>query len=371
MLLLLRIALDKAQSFKAKFRKSLNLAKVFLLKTKRFNMKRLFIFTSGYYHLLPFLFILSIFCALSYRSLSAKVEYPDFTLSMLRDGNSLYKYEDIFIKKQKKGDFSNTKYLELFRNIYAQNIIKARMLEEESIRIPRIIHQIWLGSPVPKRYYEWMQSWLQLLGWEYKLWTDDDVKAMILYNQKLYDQSNNYGEKSDILRLEILWEYGGLYVDVDYECLKPEVFEELHKSFDFYIGFEPIEHGLVYEMYKMCNALIGTTPGHPLIQDLMEHLHENVTACQHQSVVQKTGPNYLSRRIFAYEQNNDYQYRNMYLPCTFFYPFSAIEVRILSQEELLLRLPLEAAAIHYWTGSWMKQEDNSDRIPHYSIEENL
>ncbi|MGL4539814.1 MAG: glycosyltransferase family 32 protein [Candidatus Rhabdochlamydia sp.] len=332
-------------------------------------MKRLFAFTSGYYHLLSFLFILSIFCVFPYRSLSARVEYPDFTLSMMRDGNSLYKYEDIFIKKQKKGDFSNTRYLEIFRNIYAQNIIKARILEEETVRIPRIIHQIWLGSRVPEKYREWMKSWVNLLDWEYKLWTDDDVKEMVLYNQKLYDQSSNYGEKSDILRLEILWEYGGLYVDVDYECLKPEIFEGLHKSFDFYMGFEPIEHGLVYDMYKMCNALIGTTPGHPLIQDFMEHLYENATVYQHQSAVQKTGPNYLSRRIFAYEQsNNNYQYRNMYLPCTFFYPFSAPEVRTLSQEELLLQLPLETAAIHYWTGSWMKKEGNSKFIPHYPLD---
>lgn len=73
-------------------------------------MKRLFTLTSGYFHLCSFLFTLFIFSALSY----AGLVYPDFTLSMMRDGNSLYKYEDVFIKKQKKGDFSNTKYLEIF-----------------------------------------------------------------------------------------------------------------------------------------------------------------------------------------------------------------------------------------------------------------
>ncbi|MGB7127791.1 MAG: TcdA/TcdB catalytic glycosyltransferase domain-containing protein [Candidatus Rhabdochlamydia sp.] len=331
-------------------------------------MKRLFAFTSGYFHLCSFLFILSI-SVFSYESLFARLVYPDFTLSMMRDGNSLYKYEDVFIKKQKKGDFSNTKYLEIFRNIYARNIIKARMLESDSLRIPLIVHQIWLGGQVPKKYCEWMKSWANLIGWEYKLWTDDDVKEMILYNQELYDHSSNYGEKSDILRLEILWEYGGLYVDVDYECMKPEIFYGLHKSFDFYIGFEPIEHGLVYDMYKTCNALVGAAPGHPLILDFMEHMNENAMEYQYKTAVEKTGPDYLSRIIFAYEQNNiNHQYRNMYLPCTFFYPFSAPEIRTLSQQELLLQLPLETAAIHYWTGSWM---DAQEPLPYYLSEENL
>ena len=31
---------------------------------------------------------------------------------------------------------------------------------------------------------------------------------------------NNFGEKSDILRLEILYQMGGIYVDMDFECLQ-------------------------------------------------------------------------------------------------------------------------------------------------------
>lgn len=330
-------------------------------------MKRLFTYRSGYFHCSPFLFILFFFYAFSYESLSARLAYPDFTLSMIRDGNSLYNYEDIFIKKQKKGDFSNTRYLEIFRNIYARNIIRARLQQSDSARIPLIVHQIWLGSQVPEKFHEWMKSWVNLLGWEYKLWTDDDVKEMVLYNQKLYDRASNYGEKTDILRLEILWNYGGLYVDVDYECLKPEIFEELHKSFDFYIGFEPIEHGLVYDMYKTCNALIGAIPGHPLIQDFMEHMYENARKYQYQTAIEKTGPDYLTRIIFAYEQNDSSsQNRNIYLPCTFFCPFSAPEVKTLSQEELLLQMPLEAAAIHYWTGSWISPKEKLSPYLHYT-----
>lgn len=39
--------------------------------------------------------------------------------------------------------------------------------------------------------------------------------------QKAFDAAKNYGEKSDILRYEILFVYGGVYADVDVECLQP------------------------------------------------------------------------------------------------------------------------------------------------------
>jgi len=94
------------------------------------------------------------------------------------------------------------------------------------IKIPKIIHQIWIGGPVPQEFKDFMQSWRDAHpDWEYRLWTDEDVKTFGLYNQTFYDRSDNYGVKSDILKWEIIYRYGGLYVDTDYECLQ---------SFDMY-----------------------------------------------------------------------------------------------------------------------------------------
>lgn len=89
-------------------------------------------------------------------------------------------------------------------------------------KIPKIIHQIWLGSPLPKQYKKYQKSWRHHHpDWEYKLWTDADVEAFQLHNKKLFDEAKNYGEKSDIFRYEILHRYGGVYIDTDIECLKP------------------------------------------------------------------------------------------------------------------------------------------------------
>ncbi len=290
--------------------------------------------------------------------LCADFAYPDFTVSLLREGRDLRNFETNFISKERLDDFSSTKNLNIYRHLYARNVLHTR---EPSYlyRIPRIVHQIWLGSAVPPKYYDWMRTWMAWRGWEYKLWTDSDVKELTLHNQELYDQATNYGEKSDILRLELLLQYGGIYADTDFECIRPEIFDELHRYFDFYIGFEPLTHGTIGGTYKICNALIGSSPSHPLIKQMVTHLADNRVAHSHQTAVEQTGPDYLSKTILAYEQaqlqktRREYRYRNMYLPCTFFYPFSEPEVRTAaSREALLAHITPETAAVHYWNGSW-------------------
>jgi mannosyltransferase OCH1-like enzyme len=56
----------------------------------------------------------------------------------------------------------------------------------------------------------------------------------MLYHES-FDRATNVGMKSDVLRYEILWRYGGVYVDVDYECL--ENIDQLSDSSSFFCCF--------------------------------------------------------------------------------------------------------------------------------------
>ena len=87
--------------------------------------------------------------------------------------------------------------------------------------IPRIVHQIWLGGPLPDKYRLWSQSWsTKNPGWAHRLWLDADAAQLRMKNRVAFDAAINPGEKSDIMRLEILQQFGGLYVDTDFECLQ-------------------------------------------------------------------------------------------------------------------------------------------------------
>ena len=91
-------------------------------------------------------------------------------------------------------------------------------LKKPKADIPKKIHQIWIGHKAPPII--WCDSWRkryrsQYPGWEYKLWTDAEVAKMKLRTKEFYDKESMFQCKADLLRLEILWEEGGIYIDAD------------------------------------------------------------------------------------------------------------------------------------------------------------
>lgn len=287
------------------------------------------------------------------------IPYPDFKESIFLKG-----IDGRLSRYQRTYDSLDLKYVQMFENIYKRNIAEAEAEPfNQKGRIPKIVHQIWLGGQVPEAYRSWMSTWANLHGWTYKLWTDEEVKTLPMHNRDLFNKTTNMGEKSDMLRLEILLKYGGVYVDTDLQCIRPEFLEELHRKFDFYIGVEPLFHGIIqeYKLFKFCNAIIGAAPQHTLVKDLIIHLKANYLAYENQSVFQKTGPNYITRIACQYELRGAHQQRNMYLPSSFFYPFSVCETKdYINCPEKIIDLFPEAIGIHYWMGSWRVPQQSSE-----------
>lgn len=85
--------------------------------------------------------------------------------------------------------------------------------------IPKILHQIWLG---PRARPHCMTSWAEKNpAWEYKCWSEPDVAALTLSNPALFAAFDGvYHAQADILRYEILFQFGGIYADADSECLR-------------------------------------------------------------------------------------------------------------------------------------------------------
>jgi mannosyltransferase OCH1-like enzyme len=97
--------------------------------------------------------------------------------------------------------------------------------------IPKIIHIIWIG-PELFPYIDNLKRYKDLHpGWKIKLWTDNNLPK--LKYQKIYNAIPVYATKADLLRLEILARYGGVYVDADSYPLKP--LDELIKDLDLFV----------------------------------------------------------------------------------------------------------------------------------------
>lgn len=121
--------------------------------------------------------------------------------------------------------------------------------------IPRIIHHVWLGSkPLPERFARWRDELIAMHpGWEFWLW--DDAKVAKLNCPQLFHHSTVKSSHSNMVRMEAVYRFGGVYVDCDFEPVKPLDDLLVHRAF---IGRET--------KHSLCSAAFGTEPEHPWLR---------------------------------------------------------------------------------------------------------
>ncbi len=137
-----------------------------------------------------------------------------------------------------------------------------------------------------------MKSWKKYHpDWEYMLWTEKNIPKLV--NQEAFDTSPNWHQKSDILRYEILFRYGGIYIDSDEYCLKsiePLLEQTSNAGFTLIAGREGSE-----EMPNLvANGVLGCLAGEPFMQKMIENINVNQPA---KKTWEKTGPLYLTDMI--------------------------------------------------------------------------
>lgn len=103
--------------------------------------------------------------------------------------------------------------------------------------IPKIIHFCWMsGDPYPPQIQRCINSWKKVLP-EYEIWLWDvkrfDINSSIWVKQA-YD-AKKYAFCADYLRLYVLYNYGGIYLDSDVEVIKS--FDDL-LHLPYFIGYE-------------------------------------------------------------------------------------------------------------------------------------
>jgi hypothetical protein len=89
------------------------------------------------------------------------------------------------------------------------------------VTIPRVIHQIWVGPADPPLH--WIEGW-RLPGWEHLLWREHDLTQLTMRNSRVFHKYMSMGTwhgASDVARVEILSEIGGVFIDADIEMIKP------------------------------------------------------------------------------------------------------------------------------------------------------
>jgi len=305
-----------------------------------------------------FFYFISFFFFPSLKSLDNNIDkilknrfYDLMTIFNDKDNSYLYKGISYY-------GLSNRDILSFYSNLYNKNI-DYYFSTHKYYKIPRKIHQIWLGSPLPDKYKLLIENIKKLHPkWEYKLWTDDDIENLRLYNASVYNNTSNYGEKSDIARYEILYRFGGVYLDVDIQCNFN--LDKLNRAFHFYAGFEPLwaqGSGLA----TIGNAIIASTPGHPILKRCIEkisNIPKNYNYYSVMAIVTRTGPLMFTKsinEIHNFPYVNGYNYIDIIFPSNLFYPWPNNSRKIVKFNSK------RSFFIHYWSHSWVEKKVKSNK----------
>jgi mannosyltransferase OCH1-like enzyme len=176
--------------------------------------------------------------------------------------------------------------------------------------IPKTFHQIWVGpEKMPRRekqfYFE-----LRDMHHDYEslLWTDDDIndlnmppKMKALYD--LHYAAKKYAFCADVLRLFVVYTYGGIYCDVDFKPLQ---------RLDHFLQFDGFfcYHPSTPTDFTIVNGVFGAEKEHPIMKHLVEATQDNAwwvgpAFCGEEikkffNLPYETDQNILKQRLFGF-----------------------------------------------------------------------
>lgn len=169
-------------------------------------------------------------------------------------------------------------------------------------KIPKIIHQVWIQGQdqLPVLYHTWQKSFKKINpSYDYKLWDDISIKNLLKKHfpdlLQIYNNLPYVVQKADLARYAILYIYGGVYCDMDSECLKP--FDKLINDKFFCYKRDHI---------ATMNHVIGAIPNHPIMKiclDLIQERH-TIPKIPHLYICYVTGTMMFNSAIDKYLKSN-------------------------------------------------------------------
>jgi mannosyltransferase OCH1-like enzyme len=161
-----------------------------------------------------------------------------------------------------------------------------------STKIPRIIHQIWIQgeASLPSVYRRAARTWQRNnRDWDYNLWDHNALREFMAKEAPqwlgLYELQGEMEAKADIGRYALLRARGGLYADIDTECVRSvaRMLEQTNASvlFPVYDCVYPVDYA------EIANSVIASAPVHPLWDQVRVAIERNPAPSY---VPARTGP---------------------------------------------------------------------------------
>jgi|TARA_B100000315_G_scaffold100071_1_gene92030 hypothetical protein len=127
--------------------------------------------------------------------------------------------------------------------------------------VPKIIHQVWIGPNRPAGLMDRVKRLHP--DCEYMLWNEDSIVLDDLITKDKFKETSYFGERGDIFSYEMLYKYGGIYIDADTFVIK-----NLYPFFE--CSFTSLHDTVGTGFYQ--SGIIGFTKGHSAIKDIINRI---------------------------------------------------------------------------------------------------
>lgn len=211
--------------------------------------------------------------------------------------------------------------------------------------IPKKIHYIWIGGKeMPQEYKDNIASWrrhnpdYEIIRWDeknYDFTKCDYVKEA--YEKKCYSFASNYA------RLDIIHQYGGIYLDTDVECLAS--FDKLLKDKAFF------NMGCADRINIGCG--FGAVAGSDILKDMMQVFSSDHFLLPNGSPGKKTCSSYINpiMRRYGFQLENYYQK----IDDVVLYPCEVMSPKTIG--DMPDFMSANTLSIHHESGSWKNNEE--------------
>jgi inositol phosphorylceramide mannosyltransferase catalytic subunit len=223
-------------------------------------------------------------------------------------------------------------------------------------KIPKIIHQIFFQgeAAVPENYRRYHQTVLQNHPhWEHQFWDEAKAREFMESNYSwflpIFDAYPHDIQRRDAIRYFILYHYGGFYLDMDVECLKP--LDNLLADFELVLS----------KLVGFSNAIMGSIPKHPLWLKVFEELEKRQHNLDNKTmplyVGYSTGPIMLNDCVVA--GKFDESSTVLVCPGYVFEPGAPME---LNGKVFKSKPTPDTYTIHHMTTSWLTKKHQIIRV---------
>ena len=207
--------------------------------------------------------------------------------------------------------------------------------------IPKIIHYIWFGEKdLPPMVKRCIQSWEKYCpDFEIKRWDETNLDINKYKFAKDAYNAKKFAFASDVFRFDVLFNEGGIYLDVDVELLR-SLDDFLNLS--FFTGFED-------EKFLAPGLIMGSEANNFILKDILESYKRETFDKKNLKTVCKIMTNYFKCRFKNFQDNGTTQELEN-------------KVEIFSKEYFCpkdyktgeINITKNTYSIHHYLASWLK-----------------